>query len=195
LVWLKPFSDPGQVSDTDLTLTNTSGKVLGVSQYGGGPFNYLDLVAIDSNVTPLGSYVVRTNRYQGSGGYTIGFADTREMMSGVVGSAAPVYTFAEWDNRATIRDVYLTGGQCFAVTARGFGHHPDGEMALMASDPGRPVQGRAQAAARVAFTVNAASVTLTYTAPRTGWYGLVLLSDDDMVYGVDAAVTYQRQAC
>jgi hypothetical protein len=86
-----------------------------------------------------------------------------------------------------VRDVFLNAGQKIKVTAqpKAFGQLP--QVFLMASDPNDSstwVRGRGSAAASGLPTgQNQPATTPLFTAPRTGWYGIVLINKHPQVAG------------
>lgn len=190
VISIRPKADGSPVADYDLMVADgNASQVVGRSNYGG---NAVDFVAINSNLRQLSYYVAKASLYNGHGSVTMSLSDHGRSLAE---APSPVYTSSTSATFTEVRDVWLTAGQCLAVRASNLPRSV-GSMHLMASNPTDPatfVRNRAQAAATVDYSPADASKTLTYTAPQSGWYGLVV--SNDHIGPLDALMTYQRVSC
>jgi hypothetical protein len=133
-----------------------------------------DFVAIDSNRRALGDYYPRvTQAGATTGGYQIELAQSttqlidRETLNMAAGDVV------------VVRDTLLHQGQevTIEVNPATAGQNP--ELYLMGSTAGQPatyVRGRAQAVAQSTGGGAGATESVTFTAPDTGFYGVVVIN-------------------
>lgn len=182
-VWLKPVSAPSMSVDYDLSVRGAGSRRSVDSTYAG---TATDFVVFDAH-HPLPDVLRATpTLYQGQGGYTIGYLHYQGVLANYV------HIFEDWDHRVALRRAYLEQGECLAVRASNPGN-TTGQLMVFASGPRSAVQPRAAAAAAVALTSGAN--TVTYVAASAGWHAIVLVSDGAPARDFYAAIRYQRVAC
>ncbi len=150
-VWQDTYAYPGCVT------TLLAGSALG---YG------VDFVVGDFNYNPAGTRYVEVNRYSGTGDATLEWSATDGLLSineplRTVAFGAPIHIF----------DVYLLAGTSYAFTLQRTAP-ADIHLLLFRNEMGGTCWKRRQDAE---WDVTAST---TYTAPSTGYYGLVVVKDD-----------------
>jgi len=152
-----------------------------------------DFVAIDSNHRPTGGYQATVYRFEPKFGvispYTVRFVDGDTTVA-----AGRSTVFLGANQTVEVRDVFLTAGQKIQVKAEPKvpGQYP--QLFLMASDPNSAstwVRGRgSEVAAGLPTGPGYTATTPQYLAPRTAWYGIVLINKQPAAGGnYDLTVT------
>jgi hypothetical protein len=137
--------------------------ILSSSNYVSG---YTDFVIGNFNYDPVGTYYVNTTRYVGTGGAEVQyFSGSQTIALGdphVVRTANSSFLVESWDT-------HLVSGQQYSIF---FSHDPglDVKVDLFAATGGVYWTGRSTALLE-------ATHSTTFTAPVTGWYGLVVVND------------------
>ncbi|MBB4965537.1 hypothetical protein [Saccharothrix violaceirubra] len=132
-----------------------------------------EFIAVDSNRRALGDYYPRVTQAGGAGGYRIELAQgTTQLID------RETFRMAAGDV-VVVRDVLLHQGRevTIAVDPATTGQNP--ELYLVGSVPGQPdtyVRNRAQAVAQSTGGGAGATETITFTAPSTGFYGVVVIN-------------------
>ena len=173
---------PTSTSDFDMTLLDSTNKLLGSSDYGTG---VTDFVAVDSNAgtRPLGTYTANVTQYLAGGSFWAQAQYGTNIITlppithqGTTGFSDPDIAYANLNsnNIVSIADIYLTAGQSFWAVS------PDDatSLYLLEANPSQSttfVQGRSIAGANQ-HTQVIDNCTL-YTAQLTGWHALVLIGD------------------
>jgi hypothetical protein len=184
--------------DFDLTLTDAAGTVLATSN---GGASTVDFVAVNANVAPTTEYRVRADPFPAPAKhddfYEIELARPNLVLApqSDTGEVTVDLNAGQHNNSGlvTVRDVFLRAGQTATFQARSSGlqggvacpNNPGGANAwageLFVLPAGVPAASRFTAVASAAWSSvsgpNACGATLSYRAPRDGWYGLVLVSD------------------
>jgi hypothetical protein len=170
--WSVTAVRPPAGADYDLTLFDDRAlsQPLGASLSAGSS---VDFVAVDTNRRPAGDYFPRVNRFSGTGAYQMELAQGSATLT-----TTPQSVTMGAQEVVAVRDVYLAAGQ--SVTLRVATSNPgqDPELLLMGSDQATAatwVRPRAAAAASSVLAGPGATEQIVYTAPTTGWYGLVLV--------------------
>jgi hypothetical protein len=171
--WSVTAIRPPAGSDYDLDVYDDRAQTayLGASVFGGST---VDFVAVDTNRRPTGDYYPRVRRYSGSGGaYQIENARGSDILGY---GTSPIAMGAS--DVVAVRDVWLTAGvqETFKVAAANAGQ--DAELFVLRSDAAAStwVRSRATAAAAAAGNGPGAIEQVGYTAPTSGWYGIVLVN-------------------
>src|SRR5262249_39408772 len=128
-----------------------------------------DFVVGDFNAggNALGTYYTRPYRFGGTGVGTVEWDSGSDQI--VIGSA-PVHRTTDANDVLEIWDVFLTGGQTYGIY---FSHTGLADVhAMLFRNPGG-----AYWAPRSA-NVYDRTVHGNYTAPASGWYGLVVVNDN-----------------
>jgi hypothetical protein len=177
--WSVVALDPD--ADYDLHLyDDTTGESL---NYGPQSGSKTEFIAIDSNAgrrPVFGNYKARVvNRASGAELTQLPYAIELAQGAQTLGVGTSQTISMQSNDVVAVRDVRLEAGQTVTITATPNNNLQIPEMFLMASDPSNPnswVPSRGTAA-KTATRGDNGGVTLTYTAPRTAYYGLVLLQD------------------
>jgi hypothetical protein len=134
--------------------------------------NGVDFVAVDSNRRPLGDYYPRVSRFTGGDGYRIELAQG----SGLLRDSEQIIMGA--GDVVAVRDTVLTQGEetTITVTSSDGGQNP--ELFLMGStdDQSTWVRPRSSAVASATGGGAGAAERVTFTAPATGVYGVVVVN-------------------
>lgn len=175
--WTAVAVRPAPGVDYDLRLYDGStGALLSSSVWGGSA---TDVIAINSNFRPLGSYLANVYRYSGSGIYSVMFFQDRAVMpvpTDPVGSTATAIGINfDWTVSAT--QIYLRQNQGFRVH-----HGSDVGVFLAGSTPGVPstyLRNRSALANAYVIADNVPSpgggLCRTFLAPAEGWYSMILV--------------------
>jgi hypothetical protein len=162
---------------------SASGTTLGSSSL---RFPSLDFVAIDSNLRAPQGYLARVRKRTGSSSGTQYTIEYREGSS-TFGAGRTVLP-ADDAHHAFVGDIFVFAGQTVSLSvAKDISFCPNGigpnyfHVFLMGSNPGAPVQGRSSRVAESGqFPMGQngpCPLTLSYTATRSGYYGLVIYQD------------------
>jgi hypothetical protein len=149
-------------------------------------FPYLDFVAIDTNLRAPQSYIARVNKWTGSSSGTQYIIEYHEGNM-TFGSGRTILP-ADGTRHASIGDVWVSAGQTVHLSvAKDIAFCPNGigptyfQAFLMGSNPSAPVQARPSRVAESGqFPLGQngpCPVTMSYTATRSGWYGLIIYQD------------------
>jgi hypothetical protein len=189
-----PHGVDGGWVDYDLAVTESgpSGPRVASSQYGG---DAIDFVAIDHGHRPTGTFAAHGTHYTGHGYYSVAYAES----GGVLPLVAPLGGYAlNQGEQVRVLDLPLRAGQCVAIRAWNFTHNT-AVVAIMASDPAIPTtlaQGRGTAAVQAGSGPSGPNtVTITFTAPRSDRYGLVITNRREGGLTPDTALRYTRLPC
>jgi hypothetical protein len=167
-------------ADYDISLYDSSSKLLSGSDYGTG---VTDFVAINSNDRALGGYTATVKKYSGTGSYYIQQNQGHTVTTlpipanqGVSGPSSPDLAFAAVNsgNVISVSDVWLNAGDSFWVNTA---NYPQDGFFLLESNPNNPatfIENRATASA-FPGTRTAEGCTL-FTAQYSGWHGLVAVN-------------------
>lgn len=170
--WSAVALRPQVGADHDLSLYDDRALTapLSGSAYGGST---IDFVAVDSNRRPFGDYYPRVNRFAGSGPYQVELAQGSQVVSP---GSTPIAMGA--GDVVAVRDVFLGAGTTTTVRVAPTQSGQDPEVFLMASDAGSSswVRPRNTAVAGSSAAGAGGAEQFSYTAPASGWYGLVVLN-------------------
>jgi len=138
----------------------------------------VDFVAIDSNLRPVGRYFPRVTPIGADSNYHIEYVVSQQMLP-----PASTSTFhLDATQTVAIRDADLTAGVPVTITATPKSTFATASLFIMGDDPANPatfVRGRSSALASALAPTFAGPVSVTFTPPRTGRYGVVVTSDND----------------
>lgn len=134
--------------------------------------NDVDFVAVDSNRRPLGDYYPQVSRFTGGDGYRIELAQGSGLLTG--SEQVPMGT----GEVVAVRDTVLTQGQETTITVTPSDASQDPELFLLGStgDQTTWVQSRGAAVASATGGGAGTAEHITFTAPATGVYGVVVLN-------------------
>jgi hypothetical protein len=165
--WSAVGIKPRAGADDDLVVSDASGVALDNSDRAAGE---VDVVAVNSNLRPLGGYQATVNRYAGSGDYQIELAQGLDSLTPALPASSQ--TVAMHGGFLAVRDLYLRQGDVYEISI--LAHTLGVAGYVLASDAKVSNLDQAVASCRSAATPNAC--TLIYTPDRSGWNGLVLVS-------------------
>jgi hypothetical protein len=180
--WSAVGIQPTINTDDDLAVSDTGGLFWTASNRTGSE---VDVVAVNSNLSPLVAYQAMVRNFSGSGAYRIELAQGADTVDVTVPSTPQ--TIAMHGGFLAVRDIYLVQGSVyqFTIDAPSIG---GGAAYLVASD--KTYSSLDQAVASCRTNILAFSCGMTYTATRSGWNGLVLVGTGPT--GGDLTVTVGR---
>ena len=197
--WSVVAAYPNPGTDYNIALRDASGP-LNSSIFGTA---VVDFVAVDSNRRAFGGYTATGVRVGGDvtqfGQYYVEFAQPNQILNPQL-PGSPLVPVA-MNGFITIRDLFLSAQQTATINISSYRVCPatpdpnvHGEALLMASDPDAPATWtprRADAKAIASFpsTTRPCTGTMTFTAPVSAWYGLVLLDYTDTGIAVGFSVS------
>ncbi|MEV0675288.1 hypothetical protein AB0I60_02065 [Actinosynnema sp. NPDC050436] len=161
---------PGGEQDLELFDDRNQTRSLGTStQPGAGT----EFIAVDSNRRALGDYYPRVTQAGGTGGYQVELAQSATQLVN-----RETFAMAAGDV-VVVRDILLAQGRevTIEVDPATAGQNP--ELYLLGSTAGQPdtyVRSRAQAVAQATGGGAGDTETITFTAPTTGFYGIVVVN-------------------
>lgn len=162
-------------ADTDLLLLDNAGAPIVILKSSNRPGSAVDFVAIDSNFRPFGDYHPLVSHVTPSTSeYQIEVAQGRDQI--FVGGNELISMSAQ--QFVTVRDVFLSAGQTVTITAQPTTSN-DVELYLMASNSGDPnawLRNPTDAAIAANAGGSGQIETIVYTAPSSGFYGLVVVN-------------------
>jgi hypothetical protein len=170
--WSVVSISPLSATDLDLRLYGDKGEdeLLGTSVLGTG---VADFLAVDSNHRDLDRYFPRVDYVSGdTGAYDIQLSQGSQTL----GAAAQEVDMTD-NEIAAVRDTYLEAGKTYRFVLSPGSSLMDADLFLMGSLPLTPetwVQSRSQAV-KATFGSPGAPVIMQITAPRSDWYGLVIV--------------------
>jgi len=177
--------------DVDLKLYDDANLTTRLAFSAGGG-SVIDFVAVDSNHRAVGDdYYPQTNLFDdgpGLTGYRIELAQgSGKLEPGWPGASLQNVTMQPADVVA-VRDVYLHAGKPTRISVTPTNANQNAEIFLMGSDPADPgtwVRRRGTAVAGSTGGKAGEDESITYTPPRDGWYGFVLLNALDPATDLD----------
>jgi hypothetical protein len=166
---------PSFGGDTDLLLWDNPGLPVVFLKDSRRTGADVEFVAIDSNLRPFGDYAAWAAHAQASTDqYQIELAQGRDSI-GVGQSQTVVLSDQQF---VLVRDIFLSAGQSVSLTVIPLnGQNP--ELYLMRSDPNDPatwIRNSAEAASSSTGNGPGSSESVFYTAPTSGWYGMVVVN-------------------
>jgi hypothetical protein len=190
--WTLVTTHQGPTWDFDLAVYQKAGENAGTRLASSAlPQGLDDFVAIDSNIRSPQSYVARVSKYTGNPTPNDWEYTLRLNQGDTVLGRGRTELDTRFNHFSYVRDVWIAAHQTATLTISPnsgvcFPSSPSRpesfEAFLMASDPANPasaVQRRTEAAAstrlNITGTIHDCAMTLTYTAPRSAFYGLVLV--------------------
>jgi hypothetical protein len=166
---------PPSGAETDMLVLDTNTLPPIVLKQSGRSGSEVDFVAIDSNFRAFGDYYPWiTHGAKQTANYQVEVAQGRNQFS--VGSSELINMNAQ--QFLAVRDVWLNAGQTATFTAQPASGQ-NVELYLMASNGGDSAAWlRNSTDAAVAANAGGSGVSekITYTAPSSGWYGLVVVN-------------------
>lgn len=139
---------------------------LGSSTFGG---TTVDFVVGDFNTggNPTGTYYTRDFRFSGTG---VGTVEWDSGPDAITVGAAPIHRTTDASDVLEVWDVFLNAGQTYGIY---FAHYGavDAKVFVFRNPGGAYWAGRSG-------NVYQSSILGNYTAPSTGWYGLVVVNDN-----------------
>ncbi|GIH04000.1 hypothetical protein Rhe02_20670 [Rhizocola hellebori] len=172
--WSAVALRPAAGADHDLYLFDDRAQTasLGGSWFGGST---VDIVAVDTNRRPMGDYYPQVRLWGGAADYQIQLAQGPAVLN--PGNSNILAMNAS--SIVQVMDTSLSAGVpvTLRVTPSNIGQNP--ELFLFGSDPADPntfVRSRGQALASSTAGGPGAAETITFTPPRSGWYGVVVIN-------------------
>jgi len=176
--WSVVAMRPGPLTDYNLLLFDERAQTSPTSLANSFTSNQeVEFIAIDSNLRPLDDYYPRVFQFRGPGNYTIEYAAGFTTLQ-----PASSNTFHFDDSHvAAVQDTVLTAGVPVTITLTEQDPVSFASLFVMGDDPNTPstfVEGRASALASAEAPANGGPVSVTFTPPRTGRYGVVVTGDN-----------------
>lgn len=160
-------------ADTDLRLFSDRPQTdqIGHSLVSG---NVTDFIAVDSNHRPLAQYFPRVETHSGNGAYSVQLAQGTDTVG-----ATPAEVEMKSNEIVAVRDTLLTAGETYRFTLTPGSALMDADIFLMDSLPLTPdtwVKSRVESL-HSGHAPAGEPVVMQFVAPRTDWYGLVIVRE------------------